>query len=255
MDTNTAVMVCGVLTLLVLVIALVKIGALSKVVARLSDQIPGTGMTAKELATELGGAIETSFQKYMPQPEKMAGAISSSLEQAVKKTSADVEGLHKKLLEGQDAVLSKWVAHEKSAGAGLEAISKAMEVANQQLASGLSGGSQKMQASLDDGSKKLAESLGSLATKLETTLKDHAEKTAAASAQLSAQLDMISALGKDIEKLLHLQQSTDGTMKSVAASEEFKDLVKALRSHLETSDNLLREVAKPRTIRLVEQES
>ncbi|HMO03582.1 MAG TPA: hypothetical protein PKC67_04145 [Kiritimatiellia bacterium] len=256
MDTMTiAVAVVGLLTLVVLVMALTKIQALSKSIQRLSEQIPGTGATAQEIGAALGGSIESSFQKYMPQPEKVSAAISSSVEASLKTASAGVESMHTKMLASQGAVLEKWAAHEKNAGAGLEAIRKALEGATQQLGIGLTGGSDKMTASLDGGAKKLGETLGAVAAKLEASLNDHAEKTGKASAQLVAQLDKIAALEKEIDKLLHLQQSTEGTIKSVAASEEFKSLVKALRDHLQQSDAVLREVAKPRTIRLVESDT
>jgi hypothetical protein len=221
MDSTVIALAAAVITLLLLVVAIVKLAALGKSVNRLADQIPGTSMTAKELATELGGSIESSFQKFMPQPDKVSGAISSSVEASVKSVLGQVEGIHKKLMDAQDAVLDKWVAHEKNTTSGLGAITKALE----------------------DNSKKFDEAL-----------KHHADKTAKATAELSAQLDKIATLGKEIDKLLHLQQATDGTIKAIASSEEFKKTLEGLRVHLEASDKLLREVAKPRTIRLVEQE-
>ena len=241
MDQNLLVIAVSVLSLILLVIAIIKLSALSKSVARLAEQVPGTGMTAKELGAELGGAIESSFQKFMPQPEKVSSAITSSVETSLKAALGNVESLHKKLLDAQDSVLDKWAAHEKNTSGGLGAISKALDESSKQFSAGLNGGSQKMQASLDEGVKKL-----------DAALKDHSEKTAKASAQLSAQLDKIAALQKEVEKLLHLQQATDATIKSMSASEDFKGLVKSLTSHLDASDKMLKEIAKPRTIRLVE---
>ncbi len=255
-DPNTMIVAgVGILSLVVLVLALIKIQSLSKSIQRLSEQIPTQGMTAKELGAELGGSIEASFQKYVPQPDKIASAITGSVEASLKNAATTLEGVHKKIADAQGSVLDKWAAHEKSSAGGLEAIRKALEGATQQLGVSLTGGSDKMQASLDGGAKKLADTLGSLAAKLEASLQDHSEKTGKASAQLAAQLEKIASLEKDIDKLLHLQQATDGTIKSVAASEEFKSLISALRDHLKASDGLLREVAKPRTIRLVESES
>jgi prophage DNA circulation protein len=283
-DPNTIIIAIGVLALVVLILALTKIQALSKSIQRLSEQIPGTGMTAKELGAELGGSIESSFQKFMPQPEKVSSAITSAVEASMKKASADLEnlnkkftdsqqavagsienalknvvsqmeGVNKKLTDGQASVLEKWVAHEKNSATGLDGIRKALESASQQMGQGLTGGSDKMLSTFDGGSKKLADTLGAVSAKLDASLQDHADKTTKASAQLSAQLEKIVAMEKEIEKVLHLQQTTEGTLKSVAASEEFKTLVKALRDHLQASDAVLREVAKPRTIRLVESDS
>lgn len=264
MDQAILPIAISVLSLILLVIAIVKLSALSKAVVRLSEQIPGTGMTAKELGTELGASIESSFQKFMPQPEKVSSAITASVETSMKAALGNIESLHKKLLDAQDSVLDKWTAHEKSTTGGLGAISKSLDESSKQFSggingaltavnkaldesakqfsAGLTGGSQKMQASLDDGIKKL-----------DAALKDHSEKTAKASAQLSAQLDKIAALQKEVDKLVHLQHATDNAIKAMSASDEFKTLVKSLNTHLESSDKMLKEVAKPRTIRLVEQ--
>jgi hypothetical protein len=238
MDTTTMIAVgVGAVNVVALVAALTKIGALGKAVQRLSEQIPGTGMTAKELAGELGGSIESSFKQFMPQPEKVSGAITSAVESTMKGASSDLEGVRKSL-------------------AGL----------TEQLGKGLTAGSDQMKVSLTDGSKQMAEALTGATSKLETALtgttakldaalKDHAAKAGEASAKLAAQLEKIASLEKDIEKLLHVQQATDQTLKSVAAADEFKSLISTLNKHLESSDQLLREAAKPRTIRLVEQDS
>jgi hypothetical protein len=256
MDINTMIVGgVGLLALVVLILALTKIQALSKSIQRLSEQIPGTGMTAKDLAAELGGSIESSFQKFMPQPEKVSAAITSSVEASMKAAAANLDAVQKKMLESQGSVLDKWTAHEKNTTSGLDGIRKALENASQQMGVGLTGGSDKMLSTFDGGSKKLADALGAVSAKLDASLQDHADKTTKASAQLAAQLEKIAALEKDIEKVLHLQQATEGTLKSVAASEEFKSLVKTLRDHLQASDAVLREVAKPRTIRLVESDT
>ncbi len=59
----------------------------------------------------------------------------------------------------------------------------------------------------------------------------------------------IVALGKLIKRL---SERIEGTLKEIAASEEFKATLEELRTHLHESDQLLREAAKPRAIRLVE---
>lgn len=274
--------------ILVAFVFLAKLAGLTKQLQRLSEQIPGTSMTAKELAAELGGAIETSFKTYMPQPDKVSGAIQASVEQALKTATSGVETSHKKLLDSQDAVFDKLIAHEKDAVKGLDDAKKALDGvvtqltaafsdsqqkfkaaidgSNQQLTSSLGGissqlaaaladGEKKMNASFDGGSQKLAGALETSAGNLGKALAEHGATLQKSTQTLGAQLDKIAALEQEIGKLLHLQEVTEGTLKSVTASGEFKELVTALKSHLEASDALLREAAKPKKIRLVEQEA
>jgi hypothetical protein len=87
------------------------------------------------------------------------------------------------------------------------------------------------------------------------SMSTHGEQLAKASQAIASQLEKIMALEKDIQKVLHLQQVVDGTMKSVSTAEEFKQTLTVLRNHIEASDKVLKELAKPRTIRLVETET
>ncbi|MBN1268190.1 MAG: hypothetical protein JXB04_01265 [Kiritimatiellae bacterium] len=89
---------------------------------------------------------------------------------------------------------------------------------------------------------------------LQSVMTDHAAKMQQASDTLAAQLTKIAEIEKDIQKVLHVQEVVDGTIKTVTAAEEFQKTLTGLRTHLEESDKLLREAAKPRTIRLVEME-
>ena len=225
MDINTVAIFLTVISFILLVVAIIKLASLSQSVKRLSEQIPGTGMTAKELAQELGGSIESSFQRFVPQPDKISSSITASVEASLKAALGSIEGMHKKLLDAQDSVLDKWSAHEKTAVGGLDGIRKSLDGASHNLTS-----------------------------QLEAAFKSHADRVTQANSQLASQLEKIAALEKEVEKLIRLQVNTDGIVKAMAASEEFKDLVKSLRTHLEASDKLLKEVSKPRSIKLVEQQ-
>lgn len=83
-------------------------------------------------------------------------------------------------------------------------------------------------------------------------LAQHADTLQAANGQLATQLEKIARIEEDIEKVLHIQETVDKTLQSVTATEEFQQTLQALRSHVEESSKLLRELAKPRKIRLVE---
>ena len=58
-----------------------------------------------------------------------------------------------------------------------------------------------------------------------------------------------------IDNIFNLQQAVDNTLKGVSATEEFKSTLVELKRHLAESDQLLRNAAKPRTIRLVENDN
>lgn len=201
---------------ILLVVLLVKLSALSKLLNGLAENIPGTAMTASELAEELGGSIQTAFRDYVPQPEALAATISKATEEAAAKQLE----VGKSLASGYGELVVKFDSALKG---------YASEVENS--LSGLGG--------------QWGESLTQ-------TLSEHAEKVNAASTALSEKLEKISSLEQNIVELLKLQETMEGTIRELAASQEFKETLTTLRTHLAESDNLLKEAAKPRTIRLVE---
>lgn len=254
----------GLLSLILLVVAITKLSALSHSVQDLTDQIQGAGMTSSDLGKQVGDALGDALEKFMPKPENMASAITGSVQEALKSATVGVEDLHQRVLDAQGTLLEKWGEYEATLTKEFGAIAKTMEDTGKIMQSGLSGAGQQASASFDESAKKLnasiqgyteqtAASFGGASQKLHDALKAHAEKAASASQQLTAQLEKIATLEKNIADLLHLQQATDKTLQSVSASEEFKGLIKDLRGHLAASDAALKEIAKPRRIRLVEQ--
>jgi hypothetical protein len=216
----------------------------SSFLIRVPSNLPGTGITAGDLGKELGASIEQAFKNYVPQPDKLAGVVGEAVERG-RKAAAEAE---------------------KAAVAALESARKAIEGLSGQLTSSLTAHTDKVQSVLGQhneqwvkasqaSSAQLGSVLGASNDKLQGLLAQHAEQFGKASQSLSAQLDRIMALEKDIDKVLHVQQTVEGAIRSVTAADEFRQMLSALRGHLQESDKLLREVARPRTIRLVESES
>ena len=295
MNTETAVLVSVALSgasLLVLVAILAR-------VIKSTSRIPGTAMSAKELGAELGPYIDTAFRNYVPQPEKLASAVTSAaeatmkhtvsgMEGALKQATASLESAHTKIIqihqshttagEALKKALDSAATHLASSlntsgdkmqaamGAQAQQIEKASSGLASQLASSLGGGTDKMQAALSAQAQHIEKASGVLATQLASALGGGTDKMQAAmsaqaqqiekaSASLTAQVEKILAIGKEVEKVLHVSQAVDGALKNLTASEEFKKAMNALQTHLTESDKLLREAAKPRTIRLVEHEA
>ncbi len=199
-----------------LVVLLVKLIALSKLLNGLAEKIPGTAMTASELAEELGGSIQSAFENYVPQPAALGEVIAKATEQAASKQLE----LGSSLASGYGELVVKFDAALKG---------YAGEVENSLRGLG-----------------------GHWGESLTQTLTAHAEQVNAASAALSEKLEKISSLEQNIVELLRLQEAMEGTIRELAASTEFKETLTSLRTHLAESDKLLVEAAKPRTIRLVE---
>ena len=101
----------------------------------------------------------------------------------------------------------------------------------------------------------VAKSQADMAAKLTAALDQSSAKIGTAQTEVATQLGRVTALASSIDNVLKLQQAVDGTLKGVAVTDEFKSTLVELKRHLVESDQLLKNAAKPRTIRLVEKDN
>ena len=215
----------------------------SHLLVRLPANLPQTAMTAQDLAAALGDSIQKAFRENVPQPDKMAAAVSEIMVNAGKTISGDFEAIQSAVKEsGKPLADLPAKVKESLAGAtsGLEAA--------------LGNQAKQLEKVFNEMAAKLGENQAGSAGKIQEALSAHAQEFQKGVTQLTAQLEKINELEKNIQQIFHIQEAVDGTMKSVSATEEFKQTLEALRKHIEASDALIREVSKPRTIRLVEQD-
>lgn len=215
----------------------------SHLLVRLPANLPQTAMTAQDLASALGDSIQKAFRENVPQPDKMAAAVSEIMVNAGKAIAKDFESIQSAVKEsGKPLADLPAKVKESLAGAtsGLEAA--------------LGNQAKQLEKVFSEMTVKLGEGQTGSASRIQEALTAHAQEFQKSVTQLSAQLEKIKDLEKDIQQVYRIQEVVDGTMKSVSSTEEFKQTLEALRKHVEASDALIREVSKPRTIRLVEQE-
>jgi hypothetical protein len=248
----------------------------ARLLARLPAHIPQTAMTAADLADALGEKIQAAFRESVPQPEKTADAMRAAVQQVLTNVAGEVEKLQQVLIQGQSTLVDRWMHAAEATTTDLKNVEASLATIVNDLTGGLSTNAEKLTSMFSGHTREIDKALSSVVEKLQAALKDHAELVKAsggdwgakvkdvlsehvngieaANHELADQLEKVATLEKNIENVLHIQQVVDGTLKTVSASEEFAKLITTLREHLEASDALLREVSKPRTIRLVETE-
>jgi uncharacterized protein YukE len=259
----------------------------SHVLARLPGNLPQTAITAAELAGVLGSSIENAFKHYIPQPADMTQAIQKAIEEANVRFAKQLKDLHDALLQNQTSIVQTWSSAAKTTTHELRDVEKALATVVSDLTGGLHANAEKMQSIMShhtqeaqkiftelgaqlkhnntDGAAQLqttlknhvdlfSQSSGNWSKQLESVLTQHVTTLDHASKNLASQLDQIAKLSQNVEQVLHVQQAVDTVVRDVATTEEFRKTLESLRKHVEESDHLLREVSKPRTIRLVETE-
>ena len=184
----------------------------SRLLSRLPGHLPNTAMTTKELMVCLSEAVNGTFEKYLPKPEQIAHAVQQPVEALTRETSAQMQNIGRALT----------VSYEKIA-----------EALNQHAGA-------------------LGESGSSMGRELNGVLQQHVVQLNQSSEAIAQQLERITQMQANVEQVLRVQEAVDGTLRDVSTAHEFKETLITLRRHLDESDSLLREIAKPRTIRLVE---
>jgi len=143
----------------------------------------------------------------------------------------------------------------KAASESLAALAAAQAKFVEQLSKSQDQAAAQIAKAQAEASAQIAKSQADMTAKLTAALDQSSAKIGTAQAEVATQLGRVTALASSIDNVLKLQQAVDGTLKGVAVTDEFKSTLSELKRHLAESDELLRNAAKPRTIRLVEKDN
>ncbi len=189
-----------------------------------------------QLASHLSGYIESHLLARIGNDTPAAAGLdfAKSVGQSVASSTA--------ALAAAQAKLSDQLAKAQADAA--TQIAKAQESAGAQLA--------KAQG---DSASQIDKAQSGMALKLSAALEQSSSQLAHAQDKIAEQLGRITDLAASIDRIFKLQQAVDNTLKGVTATEEFKSTLVELKRHLAESDELLKNAAKPRTIRLVEKDN
>ncbi len=134
-------------------------------------------------------------------------------------------------------------------------LSKAHADAAAQIAKAQTEAASQIAKAQQDASAQVAKAQGEVSAKLTAAQQESAAQIAKTQDKVAEQLGRVSEIAASIDKIFKLQQAVDGTLKGVAVTDEFKSTLVELKRHLAESDQLLKNAAKPRTIRLVEKDN
>ncbi|MCG3148463.1 MAG: hypothetical protein PCFJNLEI_01907 [Verrucomicrobiae bacterium] len=95
---------------------------------------------------------------------------------------------------------------------------------------------------------KIADSFKQSVATLDSASGRYADRIQQSVQQLNDQLENITKLGNEIDRVLRTTQSMEATLRQVGSSDEFRQTLANLRSHLVSSDELLKQLSKPRKV-------
>jgi vacuolar-type H+-ATPase subunit D/Vma8 len=216
---------------------------------QITDQTQKVGQTLSELegrqAERLDGLIESMQKLGAQMPEEFRKAQDRYLELQAKteqKTIDRFEELNEQITTAGKEQSEQFAdAHEKY----LDAIN---DLDKKEIARW-----EKMVADFNKLAGQLGDSFKASVATMESASTRYSERIQASVESLNEQLESIQKLGAEIDKVLRTTQSVETTLRSVGSSDEFRQTLANLRTHLQASDELLKQMAKPRRVVFQEQ--
>ena len=197
-----------------------------------------------QLASKTAGYIESHLLARIGNDTPAAAAADFA--QTASKAAADSMAA----LAAAQAKFVEQLAKSQDQASALAA--KAQQDAAAQLAKAQAEAAAQIAKAQSEAAAQVAKAQADMAAKLTAALEQSSAKIGTAQTEVATQLGRVTALAASIDNVLKLQQAVDGTLKGVAVTDEFKSTLVELKRHLAESDQLLKNAAKPRTIRLVE---
>jgi hypothetical protein len=211
-----------------------------------------------QLTSHLAGYIESHLLARIGNDTPAAAALAFA--QAVAKSVTDSTSalataqakFAEQLSKAQEQSSAQLAKAQTDAAAQ---IVKAQQEATAQLAKAQAEAAAQIAKTQQEAAALVTKSQGETAVKLTSSQQETAAQLAKAQDKIAEQLGRVTEIAASIDNIFKLQQAVDNTLKGVTVTEEFKSTLVELRRHLAESDQLLKNAAKPRTIRLVEKEN
>ena len=197
-----------------------------------------------ELGSQLGGKLEGVANGFNNGTQRIMSELTKTQERNLEIYSKNEQKLADKFedLTEQLTKIAKEQseqfgdAHEKYVGAIQELDKK--EIAR----------FEKMVQEFSQLSTKLADSFRQSVSAMEAASTRYSERMQQSVSSLNEQLEKVAQLGTEIDKVLRTTQAMETTLRQVGSSDEFRQTLANLRNHLSTSDELLKQLSRPRKV-------
>lgn len=197
-----------------------------------------------ELGSQLGGKLEGVATNFHNGAHRMMSEFTKNQERNLEIYSKNEQKLAERFDELTEQLTT--MAKEQSEQFG-EAHENYVE-AIQELDKKEIARFEKMVQEFTQLSARLAESFKQSVTTLESASTRYSERVQQSIDSLNEQLEKVAQLGVEIDKVLRTTQAMETTLRQVGSSDEFRQTLANLRSHLSTSDELLKQLSRPRKV-------
>jgi len=207
----------------------------------------------------LEDSIDAAFRRYIPDPDRYDEVFS----RAIDKAGSVVQDKFAQLITSYEAALSEMTsrlsANLSSAGDSMAASmqgvvqdiarqDEALVASRRSIATEESDRFAGMMESFQVKATETASVYTQGADALVAATTDGMDKSVGAAAELGLRLEEVRETAAQIDQMLQLQKTIEASLEGLSASSEFQKTLTDLRSHLETTDEFCKKMAKPRVI-------
>lgn len=197
-----------------------------------------------ELGSQLGGKLEGVATGFNSGTQRIMAELTKTQERNLEIYSKNEQKLAEKFEELTEQLTT--IAKEQSEQFG-EAHEKYVE-AVQELDKKEIARFEKMVQEFSQLATRLAESFRQSVSTMENASTRYSERIQESVESLNEQLGKVTQLGVEIDKVLRTTQAMEATLRQVGSSDEFRQTLANLRNHLSTSDELLKQLSRPRKV-------
>ena len=216
------------------------------------------GLARFQLAAHSAGYIESNLLARIGNdtPAAAAADFTQNAAKAVADSMTNLAAAQaqfaEQLTQAQQQAATQLAKAQEAAAAQ---IAKAQQEAAAQITKAQQEAAAQAAQAQEAAAAQIAKTHSDVAARLSATQQETGAKLAQAHDKVAEQLGRVTDVAASVDQVLKLQQAVDGTLKGVTVTDEFKSTLLELKRHLAESDQLLRNAAKPRTIRLVEKDN
>ncbi|NIL97087.1 MAG: hypothetical protein GTO53_00575, partial [Planctomycetales bacterium] len=202
------------------------------------------------LGSELGGQLNEVSVAFLAATNRLVEDFNQAQQQNLARYAGNEQTLAAKFdeLAGLMAALGK-ESTAQVAAAHAQYLGAIKDLGQQEIARW-----EKMMGEFNGVSERLAGQFHDAVASLETATQGYSGQVQGLANALAQQLENVQALGREIDKVLSTTAAMETALREVSNSDDFRETLSDLRSHLANSDKLLKQLAKPRKVILQEEQ-
>lgn len=202
-----------------------------------------------ELGSQMGGKLEAVSNNFNAGSQRMMTEFTKAQDKTLESFAKNDEKLTERFDELTERITTVGKDMTEQFGEANEKYVEAIEDLDKKEIQRW----EKMVSEFNQLAVRLADSFKQAVATMDSASARYADRIGASVEALTQQLENITKLGSEIDKVLRTTQSMEATLRQVGSSDEFRQTLANIRSHLVTSDELLKQLSKPRKVVFAEQ--